>query len=151
MTRPDSQEWLAAKADGDRAEVAVATWFRGRGFEPYRTVGEVAFDLLLQCRVEVKRDLLAPRTGNVAVETEYDGRPSGIMLTDATWWAVVVANDVHIVRTADLRQLVFAPGRPTVPAGHEHKARVALVPLDEVRQHAKTVPLPETVMRNDED
>jgi hypothetical protein len=73
--RADSPQWLTAKAEGDRAELAVAEWFRHRGYEPYKALGLADFDLLLQCGVEVKHDLQAPSTGNFAIaqSLEDDG------------------------------------------------------------------------------
>ena len=93
--RPDSPQWIAAKAEGDRAELAIAAWFRDkRGWETYKALGRTDFDLLLQCQVEVKHDLQAPKTDNVAIETAYRGQPSGIITSKATWWVIVADSSV---------------------------------------------------------
>ena len=63
----DSPQWIAAKAEGDRAELAIAGWFRQRGWQTYKTLGQVDFDLLLQCKVEVKSNPKALETGNPQV------------------------------------------------------------------------------------
>lgn len=133
MMRSDSPEWVAAKAEGDRAELAVAHWFRQRGFDPYRTVGNVKFDLLLQASVEVKHDLRAEETGNVAVEVSYSGRPSGIMNSDAQYWAVVVGEEAFIIKTRRLRELVLGGKFREVAAGDGGKALVRLVPIERLR------------------
>ena len=64
MKQNDSPQWIAAKAEGDCAELAIAEWFRGRGFEPYKTEGLAGFDLLLPCEVEINTTyrLLQPGT-----------------------------------------------------------------------------------------
>ena len=46
MTRPDSPAWITCKAEGDRAELAIAEWFRGRGFDTFKTLGDAPFDLV---------------------------------------------------------------------------------------------------------
>jgi hypothetical protein len=134
MSRQEPSHWAAAKALGDDAERAIAEWFRGRGFEPYLSVGLVQFDLLLQCRVEVKHDLRARETGNVAIEVECNGQPSGITTSQAAWWAIVVAGEAHLVKTPDLRRLVTQGGHPVVAAGDGMRSRVALVPIEELRR-----------------
>ena len=40
--RPDSPQWLAAKAVGDTAELAVAEWFAARGYLVAKTLGLAA-------------------------------------------------------------------------------------------------------------
>lgn len=37
-------------------------------------------------KVEVKREMAFKKTGNIAVEFEYRGKPSGIATTDANYW-----------------------------------------------------------------
>lgn len=56
MNRPDSPQWQTTKADGDRAELAIARWFRGRGFDVFQALGLASFDLQVMCKVEVKHD-----------------------------------------------------------------------------------------------
>jgi hypothetical protein len=118
---PDSPEWIVAKAEGDSAELAVAEWFRGRGFDPYRTVGRAGFDLLLQCSVEIKYDRLAHATGNVAIEVAYRGQPSGIMTSEAAYWAIVVASDALVVKTEVLRRFVLTHELPERAAGGQQR------------------------------
>jgi len=143
--RPDSPEWRVAKAEGDRAELAVAEWFRGRGFQTYKALGRTDFDLLLQCAVEVKHDLKAPQTGKVAIEVKHRSQLSGIMSTTASYWALVIGNQVFIVQTARLRDLALRSTCPEVPAGDDKASLVRLVPLDKLRhmQGIKVVELPE--------
>jgi hypothetical protein len=145
MIRPDSEQWIVAKARGDRAELAIAAWFRGRGFEPYKTLGPAAFDLLLQCPVEVKNDIKAAKTGNVAIETHHRGQPSGILTSRATYWAIVVGAEAFIVETEKLRELALAGGCREVQAGDDRAATVRLLPLDKLRskKFARVVELPE--------
>ena len=127
--RPDSQQWLSAKAVGDRAEIAVAEWFSGRGYAVFKTLGLASFDLLLQTSVEVKHDQQAERTQQVAVKLECNGKPSGIATTDAAWWAFVIGSRAVIVKTDLLRELIRIHGFRRINAGDNKGSVIALVPL----------------------
>jgi hypothetical protein len=132
--KPDSPQWIAAKAEGDRAELEIARWFRRRGWETFKTLGRVEFDLLLQCQVEVKRDLKAESTGNVAIETAYRGQPSGILTSKATWWVIVVDSRAIMVKKDDLLRFVLAERFPEVPAGDGKASMVSLVPVERLTE-----------------
>jgi hypothetical protein len=56
-------------------------------------------------RVEVKHDLYAAKSGNLAVEyyNPRAGKPSGILATKSRLWCVVLADGVYLGRTADLK------------------------------------------------
>lgn len=127
--RPDSPQWLTAKAVGDRAEIAVAEWFSGRGYAVFKTLGLASFDLLLQTSVEVKHDRQADRTQHVAVEVECNGQPSGIITTEAAWWAFVIGSRAVIVKTEVLRELIRVHSFRRIKAGDSKGAVIALVSL----------------------
>lgn len=129
---PDTPQWIAAKAEGDRAELAIARWFRERGWEPYRTVDRVAFDLLLQAKVEVKNDRKAMSSGNVAVETHYRDKVSGIYATEAAYWVFVVGETAYIVKVDELRKLVASGDFVSLQAGDQRLATVVLVPIEQL-------------------
>jgi hypothetical protein len=131
--RPDSPQWIAAKAEGDRAELAIAGWFRRRGWQTYKTLGQADFDLLLQCEVEVKNNPKALETGNVAIETAYQGNPSGIMTSQATWWVVVVGPEATILKTEVLQRFVLTGKFREVRAGDNMASTVRLVPWEKLK------------------
>jgi len=68
--------------------------------------------------IEVKRDLKWLQTGNVYIETECfyqtsgQWEPSGLSVTKADFWALVLERAVLIVPTYDLRRVVEAEGTP---------------------------------------
>ena len=131
VTQPDSPDWLAAKKAGDIAERPVAEWFRERGYDVLRSVGEAAgFDLQLQCRLEVKRDCQAATTGNIAIEVSRDGEPSGIHTSSAVSWAIVTDDRCYLVRRSALLKL--AAEHRQVPGGDRLATMLALVPVDRV-------------------
>ena len=73
--------------------------------------------LLSGATIEVKRDFLAHKTGNVFVEYESRGRPSGISTTQAQYWAFMLEGDtIVIIRTERLKdkcRAEFQSGRTT--------------------------------------
>lgn len=133
MNRPDSPSWIAAKAEGDRAELAVAKWFKANGFEVYRTCGQAEFDLLLQSRCEVKCDLRSETTGNVAVEVAYRGTPSGILTSPADFWAFVLPGETVIVKRQELLSAVLSGRYREVQAGDGSASTVKLVPVEKLK------------------
>ena len=73
-------------------------------------VGQVAEQALAAIfegkKVEVKRDRKARLTGNVFVEYESRGKPSGISTSEADYWCFVV-EETFILLTADrLKEIV---------------------------------------------
>ena len=44
-------------------------------------------------RLEVKRDFWIGRTGNIAIEYESRGNPSGISTTQAEYWVIIFAKE----------------------------------------------------------
>lgn len=69
----------------------MADGLAGEGFDVDLRYGQAREDALVQVflrsRVEVKSDRQAARTGNVFVEFKQKGRPSGLAVTMADWWA----------------------------------------------------------------
>ena len=133
MDRSDSPSWTAAKAHGDDAELRVLEWFRRRGFDVTKTVGNDTYDLLALTKLEVKNDLKAATTGNVAVEVSHRGKPSGIMATSADRYITVVENTAYMALTPQLRSLIQSGNFREIPAGDGGLARIMLVPLDMFR------------------
>ena len=48
--------------------------------------GEVQALDVLQGKLEVKTDFKAYKTGNLAIEIECNGKPSGLQKSDTSWW-----------------------------------------------------------------
>jgi hypothetical protein len=69
-------------------------------------------------KVEVKRDIKVSKTGNVAIEYECNAKPSGISVTEAEWYAIILDGDqfdqevIIFISTERLKRLVDnAPGK----------------------------------------
>jgi len=63
--------------------------------------GEIAEDLVRELlsgkrgSIEIKRDTIVSESGNIAVEWECRGKPSGIRVTTAMWWAFVLTGEKY--------------------------------------------------------
>src|SRR5438552_3773489 len=96
-TRLDRPEWRAAKQVGMEGERRVAAVFRTLGLlvEQVNVDGTKvdAFDLQITGSIEVKCDRRCSETGNLAVELEHRGHPSGIVTSTASGWCFVVDDE----------------------------------------------------------
>ena len=92
-------------------------------------------DLLQGKTVEVKRDFIASRTGNVFVEFHSRGKASGIATTRADFWAFILDGErVIIVPTQFLQQVArkaYKQGR-TVRGGDNNTSEGVLVKIEEL-------------------
>lgn len=130
MTRPDSASWIQADSAGRASEERLAAYFRARGFDALRNLGEApGFDVELRALVECKADRLAARTGRVAIETAYNGRPSGLAVTRAGFYSIEAAGLGLWVPTRALRALVESGAFEEVNGGDGGRSRLTLVPL----------------------
>lgn len=79
----------------------MSSGLSGAGFDVDLRDGKAREDafayIVLRARVEVKSDRKAKDTGNVFVEFEQKGRPSGIRVTTADWWAFEVNRDCFVL------------------------------------------------------
>ena len=57
--------------------------------------------LLSGGKIEVKRDFLAHRTGNVFVEYNSRGKPSGISVSQADHWAIILDEETVVIIKTD--------------------------------------------------
>ena len=92
-------------------------------------------DLLRGKTVEVKRDYIASRTGNLFVEFSSRGKASGLATTRADFWAFILDGErVVIVPTEYLQQVArqaYSEGR-TVRGGDNNTSEGVLVKIEEL-------------------
>jgi hypothetical protein len=108
---------LIAKAE-DTIERAPSGCFKPYDFK----VNGVAY--------EVKSDRCAYRTGNLFVEYECGGKPSGLSSTSAEFWVYFVVkpsgeHDVYLIPIADLK--AKTKGAPKVSDGDGNRVRGWLI------------------------
>jgi hypothetical protein len=130
--RPDRQEWTDALSEGDAGELYVVSILTKIGVAATRVNEQNADLAILPGKIEVKTDHLCIRSGRVAVETSYHGRPSGITTTEAATWAFVLGatGEVVLIRTDTLRSAIAPIG--AVKGGEN--AIIKLLPVTELRR-----------------
>ena len=69
-------------------------------------VGQVAEESLAKflnnSKIEVKRDLQATKTGNIFVEYESRGKPSGIATSQAEWYCYFLSDNQFVIISSEL-------------------------------------------------
>ncbi len=100
-------------ADGKAAEDEVAArlqrHFKLSDDDIVRS-GTKEFDLKIKSfdtTFEVKNDLMAERTGNVAIEYECRGKPSGLAVTRAEFWVYKFSGRYWLASVEDLKKRLF--------------------------------------------
>jgi hypothetical protein len=102
-------------------------------------------EILTDAKIEVKceRDIWKS-TGNYVIEYAYKNMPSGIMTTDADWWAVVLCDSaLEESRKHGVRRIILMPVEEAMllykrykddmfrqkKMGDDNEARGILIPL----------------------
>ena len=89
-------------------------------------------------RIELKSEsYLWERTGNIAIEFRYDGKPSGLAVTEATAWAHELKRDgktlmyliVPIERLLEICRARYRAGYYRLRAGDNKRSSVVLLRL----------------------
>jgi hypothetical protein len=92
-------------------------------------------DLLRGKTVEVKRDYIAARTGNLFVEFSSRGKASGLATTRADFWAFILDGERVIIVPTQFLQLrarqAYKEGR-TVRGGDSNTSEGVLVRVEEL-------------------
>ena len=101
--------------------------------------GEVEALDILTGKLEVKTDFKAHKTGNIAIEIESNGKPSGLRTTEADWWLFNIripnAEPMLLIitkqRLRKLAQMHIHRGH-TVMGGDKMLSKMVLIPVSEV-------------------
>ena len=84
-------------------------------------------------KIECKRDRLTGKTGNLAIEYMYRGKPSGISTTEADWWAFLIEGSILMVETERLKDIAreYLKDGHVVDGGDDMASKIILVPVTE--------------------
>jgi|TARA_R110002126_G_scaffold116050_3_gene255097 hypothetical protein len=102
--------------------------------------GERLVDSLFKSkRIEVKRDSWVGRTGNIAIEYESRGNPSGIATTEAEYWIIIFSKEYEdkvmlVLETTRLKEVArkyFLEGK-IKKMGDSNTSIAVLIPLSEI-------------------
>ena len=83
-------------------------------------------------KVEVKTDYQASDTGNLFIEYLSRGKESGIITTEATWFAFIVSNEkIILVSTNKLKKLCrpYLNTKRDVKGGDDNTSKGILLPI----------------------
>lgn len=102
---------------------------------------EQQFLVLMAGKIECKRDRAAHKTGNIFIEYQFNGKPSGLAITEASWWAIGIDGKTGDVETAILVSVAwlkakcrsFIGTKRDVRGGDRTKARGILLRMDDFR------------------
>lgn len=67
--------------------------------------------------LELKNDMLSAVTGNIGVEFESRGKPSGIARSEANWWVYKLSDGYWMISAAKLRKLIDDEKYFTIKSG----------------------------------
>jgi hypothetical protein len=95
---------------------------------------EELHDILSNSLIEVKYDLKALETGNVFVEYESRGKPSGIATTQSEWYCFAIADTFHFIKTKDLAERCrkYLSTRRDIAGGDDNTSKGILLPTKEL-------------------
>lgn len=126
--------WPVDLAAGNLAEIAFAKLLQRRkpGHTPEFNADhrwDVKYgDLTFEC----KADAMTSSTGNVCIEYEWRGNPSGITTSEAKYYAVLANGLWHIAFTDVVRY--YMEDYPVTTCGDSRMGRAYLIPLPAFRE-----------------
>jgi hypothetical protein len=88
-------------------------------------------EMLSKKKIEIKKDMLAKKTGNVFVEYMSRGKPSGVAKSEADYFCFVVENLIIFYPTQLLREMIepLKKTRADVRGGDNNTSRGIILPL----------------------
>jgi hypothetical protein len=102
----------------------------------FRSNNTIGYDIDLGLtKLEVKNDIMASRTGNIAIEYECRGKPSGIDATIADWWVQGINNVPRFIRLSVLR-ILCSTGRTVIGGDKGSNTKMYLVPIERFERHS---------------
>lgn len=132
-----------------RAESRVQAMFEAVGYECTPAPDEAYKPWDIWCAkegqqfgVQVKDDLSWVQTGNVAIQTACNGKPSGLTATQAKWWVICRSNACNTAiffRVSDLRAFLRTAGGNLgkIYGGDGGRAQMVLVNLSLLQMAVK--------------
>ena len=88
---------------------------------------------------EVKSDRMALTTGNLFIEFECRGKPSGLSTSKADWWTFHLSDDLYfVIGSVELRRMCLRKGIRKVAGGDGRASRGYLLPTENVLKSEKT-------------
>jgi hypothetical protein len=98
-------------------------------------------DILKMDTIEVKTDFQACFTGNIAIEYESRGKPSGIATSEASHYCYMLTDNLEgqniLISTEKLKKKCrwFWKNGRTTTGGDDYTSKLILIPLSEFFKH----------------
>lgn len=91
-------------------------------------------EILSDSLIEVKYDLKALDTGNVFVEYESRGNPSGIATSHSDWYCFAIGDTFHFIKTKELsnRCRKYLKSNRDILGGDDNTSKGILLPTKEL-------------------
>ena len=85
-------------------------------------------------KIEVKTDIKTKETGNVFVEYESRGKPSGISISQAMWYCFIVEDRIIILPTEKLKQIArrYYNTDRDLSGGDSNTSKGIIIPVEEL-------------------
>ena len=99
---------------------------------------KIVDDIFKNKKIEVKRDSWVGKTGNIAIEYEYRGKPSGIYATTSDFWFHRLEGNKEefctlVFRTSILKKIVDKyKDKLTKDVGDNKASKCVLIPIKEI-------------------
>lgn len=96
--------------------------------------GELSFADLTNKKIEVKRDRVAHKTGNIFIEYESRGKPSGIATSKSDYYAYYVNEVCILIETHRLKSICrrFVGTDRDIKGGDNNTSKGILLPITEL-------------------
>lgn len=141
---------------GKLREAELIAFFQSLGHKPIAIPGKfTGFDFFLANTkegYEVKQDWKAHYSGNLVVEIEMYGKPSGLMGTTADWWIFDTKSEFIFIMPKRLKDLIVEqnpPLRSFIGKGDNQLKKAYLIPVESVKKYATKTLLREEILQKD--
>lgn len=134
-----------------RTEEQVAQWFSNEGHEVIELNNDYRYDIKVKLKtgcvvlIEVKEDFMCKKTGNVAVEFQCRGKPSGIAKSEADYYVYKVhtpeGEELFSISKQKLLNLIDTEQYHTIKVGGDSgsETKMYLFSIDTVKENFKAM------------
>lgn len=132
---------------GQKAEDSFKDYLEQQGYKVEKNTSKSRkelkeYDLLVndKTKVEIKLDLKAPKTGNIAIEFQCNNKPSGLTSSKSPIWVYIIDNIFYIFKKQDLDTLFEEKKyKRVVSGGDGNRAKLALFDFNFLKKFAKII------------
>ena len=129
------------KVIGDEAEIHILNIIQKLYPKAYRVIGkEARHDIIIpeiNKTIEVKRDVMSAKTGNLAIETfKKSGAPSGIMVSTANYWVIYSGDEIFFLDKEKLKNYATDANNNfrVVFGGDSWATQMVLLPISKLKE-----------------